>query len=120
MSTQLVHSPEFKINITLKEGQMIMFNNWRTMHGRAGLKGKARTIIGGTVTKDGFVNEVRQMRRRQFNLSHDANLDVGLPLGQMGRFGHLHHAVRGETSSETQEGGVLNHIDGTELKRASA
>jgi len=56
---ELVHSPEFMRPVTLAKGQLIIFNNWRTMHGRAGLKGKARTILGGTVTRDGIHSAAR-------------------------------------------------------------
>jgi len=56
---ELVHSPEFMKPTELSKGQLIIFNNWRTMHGRAGLKGKARTILGGTVSRDGMYSAAR-------------------------------------------------------------
>merc|ERR1719473_2566727 len=73
---QMVHSPEFQIHLALHEGELLMMNNWRTMHGRAGLKGKARTIIGGTVSRDGFVSAVRQLRHRQYLHGSEDNLTV--------------------------------------------
>lgn len=48
----MVHSPEFQTYLTLREGELLVMNNWRTMHGRAGLAGKTRTILGGTVTRE--------------------------------------------------------------------
>jgi trimethyllysine dioxygenase len=56
---ELVHSPEFMRPVSVSKGQLIIFNNWRTMHGRAGLKGKARTILGGTVSRDGIYSAAR-------------------------------------------------------------
>ena len=46
---QLTHSDEFQLHFKLQKGQMIIMNNWRMMHGRAGLEGKQRIILGGTV-----------------------------------------------------------------------
>lgn len=60
----MVHSDEFQTHVTLHEGECIFMNNWRTMHGRAGLAGKTRTILGGTVTRENFYSAVRQVRRR--------------------------------------------------------
>ena len=47
-------------------------NNWRTMHGRAGLAGRTRTILGGTVTREAFNSAVRQQ----------ACSAAGVPLGK--------------------------------------
>merc|ERR1711907_93530 len=49
---ELVHSEEFKRHAKVEKGQLLICNNWRSLHGRAGLKGKARIILGGTVTRD--------------------------------------------------------------------
>lgn len=55
-------------------------NNWRTMHGRAGLKGKARTILGGTVTREAFYSAVRQMEQQRFDISPQD--ECGVPTGK--------------------------------------
>jgi len=67
---ELVHSPEFMRPVTLSKGQLIIFNNWRALHGRAGLKGKARTILGGTVTRDGIHSAARGAIQRRCGV-HD-------------------------------------------------
>ena len=85
-----VHSPEFQIHLTLREGELLMMNNWRTMHGRAGLKGKARTILGGTVTRDAFVSATRELRRKQLGfLDKNDGLECGMRLSDMGLLGEL-------------------------------
>jgi len=56
---ELVHSKEFMRPVALSKGQLIIFNNWRALHGRAGLKGKARTILGGTVNRDSIYSAAR-------------------------------------------------------------
>ena len=61
-SYALVHSGEFQTHLTLKKGECLVMNNWRTMHGRAGLAGKSRTIIGGTITREASTR--RCARRR--------------------------------------------------------
>merc|ERR1711998_329114 len=74
----LVHSPEFQVGIKLQAGQCLMMNNWRTMHGRAGLAGKKRTILGGTVTREAFYSQVRRLRQKELNIAPE--LECGLPV----------------------------------------
>ena len=74
----IVHSPEFQVGIKLQAGQCLMMNNWRTMHGRAGLAGKKRTILGGTVTREAFYSQVRRLRQEELNINPD--LECGLPV----------------------------------------
>jgi len=73
----MVHSPEFQTHLTLQSGQLLLMNNWRTMHGRAGLKGKARTILGGTVTRESFYSRMRLAQ--QDKLGVDSRLECGAP-----------------------------------------
>ena len=73
----LVHSPEFQTHLTLRQGELLIMNNWRTMHGRAGLKGKTRTIIGGTVTREAFYSAVRQAAMDEAGVG--AFEEVGVP-----------------------------------------
>merc|ERR1719231_110839 len=68
----MVHSPEFQTHITMTAGELLIMNNWRTMHGRAGLAGKQRTIIDGTVTREAFSSAVRE----------EAATVAGVPLGK--------------------------------------
>ena len=76
---ELVHSGEFQMSFTLRAGQAIVFNNWRMMHGRAGLAGKARVILGGTVTRDAFYSTARMLLKEKYGLS--AREEVGLAHG---------------------------------------
>ena len=58
--------------------------------GRAGLKGKARTILGGTVTRDAFVSSTRELRRKQLGfLDKNDGLECGMRLSDMGLLGEL-------------------------------
>lgn len=87
---KMVHSPEFQIHLTLHSGQLLMMNNWRTMHGRAGLKGKARTILGGTVTKDAFVSATRELRRAQHGmLETNDGLECGMTVSMIQNLAEL-------------------------------
>ena len=43
-------------------GKMLIFHNWRTLHGRAGGKAsKDRTLIGGTVTREAFYSRATEL-----------------------------------------------------------
>merc|ERR1712061_934425 len=56
----MVHSSEFEMRTPIEKGELIVMNNWRIMHGRAGLKGQSRVILGGEVTRDAFLSKVRE------------------------------------------------------------
>ena len=44
----------------MKAGRMLIMQNWRTLHGRAGGRASTdRTVIGGTITKEAFYSKVR-------------------------------------------------------------
>jgi alpha-ketoglutarate-dependent taurine dioxygenase len=73
----LVHSGEFQTHLTLKKGECLVMNNWRTMHGRAGLAGKSRTIIGGTITREAFYSAVRQTAMQDAGVA--PYQEVGVP-----------------------------------------
>jgi len=65
---ELVHGNEFKRHAKVEKGQTLICNNWRAMHGRAGLKGKARTILGGTVTRDAVYSAGRLALSRAYGV----------------------------------------------------
>jgi hypothetical protein len=65
---ELVHSDEFKRHAKVAKGQLLICNNWRAMHGRAGLKGKARIILGGTVTRDAVYSAGRLALSRAYGV----------------------------------------------------
>lgn len=73
----LVHSEEFQAHLTLRQGELLLMNNWRTMQGRAGLTGKTRTILGGTVTRAAFYSAVRQAAMAEAGVA--AFQEVGVP-----------------------------------------
>jgi trimethyllysine dioxygenase len=66
---ELLHSQEFKRHAKVAKGQTLICNNWRTLHGRAGLKGKARIILGGTVTRDAVYSAGRLALSRAYGVS---------------------------------------------------
>merc|ERR1719198_1001534 len=74
---ELVHSEEFKRHAKVQKGQLLICNNWRTMHGRAGLKGKARIILGGTVTRDAVYSAGRLAISRAYGVS---DVHCGAPI----------------------------------------
>eukprot|EP00965_Chrysotila_dentata_P025553 849765-Pleurochrysis_carterae.AAC.1 len=74
---EMVHSPEFQTHLSVSAGQLLIMNNWRTMHGRAGLKGKARTILGGTVTREAFYSAVRTMEQEELGVPPE--VECGVP-----------------------------------------
>jgi hypothetical protein len=73
----MTHSEEFQMHFKLQKGQMIIMNNWRMMHGRAGLEGKQRIILGGTVTRDAYYSVARLALQKKYGLS--TREEVGLP-----------------------------------------
>lgn len=77
---ELVHSPENMKQIVLHKREMLIMNNWRTMHGRAGLAGRRRTIIGGTVAVNNFVSQVRLVKERLHGLGMLDTLGTPLSL----------------------------------------
>jgi hypothetical protein len=76
---ELVHSEEFKRHAKVAKGQLLICNNWRAMHGRAGLKGKARIILGGTVTRDAVYSAGRLALSRAYGV-HDVHCGAPISL----------------------------------------
>jgi alpha-ketoglutarate-dependent taurine dioxygenase len=59
---ELIHSPEFEVEVPICEGQLLVLDNWRVLHGRAGGKSSPnRTIMGGTVVREAFVSRAMQL-----------------------------------------------------------
>jgi hypothetical protein len=74
---ELAHHEEFKRTIDLKAGQLLIMNNWRVMQGRAGLKGKSQTIIGGTVNRDAVYSAARTIVHEDYGVS---KMHCGAPI----------------------------------------
>ncbi|CAJ1427768.1 unnamed protein product [Effrenium voratum] len=53
----MIHSPEFEVEVSLGQGQMLILDNWRVLHGRAGGRSSSdRVIMGGTVVREAFMS----------------------------------------------------------------
>ena len=78
----MAHAPEFSRCVTLRAGELLVLNNWRTLHGRAGLRGRARVLVGGTVAREAAYSKARELRRAQAGLAPGD--DVGLPTRAFG------------------------------------
>merc|ERR1712137_47230 len=68
-----IHSPEFEVEVPICEGQLLMLDNWRVLHGRA--KGKSspnRTIMGGTVVREAFVSRAMQLMGANYPMADAA------------------------------------------------
>lgn len=54
----MIHGPEFEVNVRIEEGQILVLNNWRVLHGRAAGKSSSnRVIMGGTVVREAFMSK---------------------------------------------------------------
>jgi len=54
----MIHGPEFEVEVAINEGQILALNNWRVLHGRAGAKSSPdRIIMGGTVVREAFTSK---------------------------------------------------------------
>lgn len=52
---ELFHDEEFEITVPINEGQILLLQNWRVLHGRAGRQSSPdRCIMGGTVVREAF------------------------------------------------------------------
>ena len=60
-------------------------HNWRILHGRAGLAGKRRVILGGTVTRDAFYSTARLLLAEKHGIA--PRDEVGLPVELFGAMG---------------------------------
>ncbi|KAJ1444484.1 hypothetical protein M885DRAFT_552825 [Pelagophyceae sp. CCMP2097] len=50
---ELLHSPDFERTIPMEAGNLLVMNNWRTLHGRAGGRATSnRHVVGGTVLRE--------------------------------------------------------------------
>lgn len=65
----LIHSDEFERAVPMAEGDLLVMNNWRLLHGRDGsrdgaesnLQSQNRILVGGTVTREAVVHRARQL-----------------------------------------------------------
>ena len=60
--TTMLHDPKYEVEVEMEAGKMLIFHNWRTLHGRAGGKAsRDRTLIGGTVTREAFYSRAAEL-----------------------------------------------------------
>jgi len=60
----MLHSPEFERTVEMKTGRLILLQNWRVLHGRAGYQSPSRTLVGGTITRENFYSKACQLISR--------------------------------------------------------
>ncbi len=58
---QLVNDPAYEIAINLRPGTALLFDNWRTLHGRRAYQGYRR-LCGAYVNKEDFDSKLRVLR----------------------------------------------------------
>ena len=59
---RMLHDTKYEVEVDMQAGKMLIFHNWRTLHGRAGGKAsKDRTLIGGTVTREAFFSRATEL-----------------------------------------------------------
>lgn len=59
---EMIHSPEFEVEVPISQKQMLILDNWRVLHGRAGGKSSPnRVIMGGTVVREAFHSKAVQL-----------------------------------------------------------
>jgi trimethyllysine dioxygenase len=73
----MLHGEEFEVNVAINQGQMLVLNNWRVLHGRAGAASSAdRCIMGGTIVREAFVSRATTLMGASFPVP-----DTGVWLG---------------------------------------
>jgi alpha-ketoglutarate-dependent taurine dioxygenase len=62
MWTQMINGPEFEVEVPINEGHILLIDNWRVLHGRAGKHcSPNRCIMGGTVVREAFHSKAIQL-----------------------------------------------------------
>ncbi|KAF2500288.1 Trimethyllysine dioxygenase [Lophium mytilinum] len=57
----LISAPEYEYWCQLTPGRVVVFDNWRVMHGRSAFTGKRR-ICGGYVNRDDFISKFKVLK----------------------------------------------------------
>ena len=119
---QLVNSDELQIERTLEKGEMIVFNNWRVMHGRKTAAAN-RIIVGGTIALESFKSKMRLV----FDKYADKNTmrdRVGVPeVGLLPLFTHVTLLVTKHqlmTASMVHVTNLMKHLGVATLPRGGA
>ena len=56
----MANDPAYQWRYTLKPGDMLVFDNWRVLHGRGAFRGK-RKMAGAYVNREDFESRVRSV-----------------------------------------------------------
>eukprot|EP00971_Amphidinium_carterae_P112029 2219016-Amphidinium_carterae.1 len=64
----MLHSPEFERRIQMRAGELLLLQNWRILHGRAGYQSPNRTLVGGTITRENFYSKACQLLCKKYDL----------------------------------------------------
>ena len=60
----MLHSDEYQRTVEMTEGTILLMNNWRTLHGRAGGRASPdRHLVGGTITRENVYSVAMQLSR---------------------------------------------------------
>ena len=55
---EMLHNPKYERTVDMAEGNLLVMNNWRTLHGRAGGRASPnRHIVGGTVLREAIFSK---------------------------------------------------------------
>lgn len=58
----LIHSEEFEITVPMQAGTLLLMNNWRVLHGRAGgMATYDRKVVGGTILRESFFSRAHDL-----------------------------------------------------------
>jgi len=64
----MLHSPEFERLVPMRAGELLLLQNWRILHGRAGYQSPNRTLVGGTITRENFYSKACQLLCQKHDL----------------------------------------------------
>lgn len=60
----MLHSDEYQRTVEMEAGNILLMNNWRTLHGRAGGRASPnRHLVGGTITRENVYSVAEQLSR---------------------------------------------------------
>jgi len=84
-----LEDPELKKIFEMEQGDCLCLNNHRTAHGRVSIPGGYRILLGGTFSKDVYVNRVRGYGiEQQWEEKADQAYYVELPMDKYDGFMH--------------------------------
>src|SRR5262249_7712431 len=69
----ILHEPAQTLTTTLSEGDTVVFNNRRILHGRTGFPSDAQRLLQGCyLEQDGLFSQIAVLRRREHSRHHRA------------------------------------------------